>query len=62
MARMAQIVSTAWYLPERAVTKTELTERFTAFGRPTVIDGLQVVSGTKRQLATKSPQASRQRP
>ena len=55
MARIAQIVSTARYLPERAV-------RFTALGRLTVIDGLQVVSGTKRQLATKSPQAPRQRP
>jgi 3-oxoacyl-[acyl-carrier-protein] synthase-3 len=40
MARTAQIVSTARYSPEHAVTNAELTARFTALGRPTVIDRL----------------------
>ena len=39
-ARTAQNVSTVRYLPESVVTNAELTERFTALGRPTVIDGL----------------------
>jgi len=38
MARIAQIVSTARYLPERLVTNAELAERFTALGEPTIID------------------------
>ena len=45
MARIAQIVSTARYLPERTVTNAELTERFTALGRPTVIDRLANSTG-----------------
>jgi 3-oxoacyl-[acyl-carrier-protein] synthase-3 len=49
VARIAQIVSTARYLPERVVTNAELTTRFTALGRPTVIDRLAASSGiTKR--------------
>ena len=49
MARIAQIVSTARYLPERVVTNAELTARFTALGKPTVIDRLAASTGiTKR--------------
>ena len=40
MARIAQIVSTARYLPQHAVTNPELTARFAALGKPTVIAGL----------------------
>ena len=40
MARNALIVSTARYLPEQAVTNAELTARFKALGKPTVIDRL----------------------
>src|SRR6476661_2393761 len=45
MARIAQIVSTARYLPEHAVTNAKLTERFTVLGRPTVIDRLANSTG-----------------
>ena len=38
MARTAQIVSTARYLPERAITNAELAARFTALGYPGVIE------------------------
>jgi 3-oxoacyl-[acyl-carrier-protein] synthase III len=38
MARIAQIVSTARYLPERVVTNAELTARFAALGDPAIID------------------------
>ena len=49
MARFAQIISTARYLPERVVTNAELTTRFTALGKPTVIDRLAASTGiTKR--------------
>ena len=34
MARIAQIVSTARYLPDRVVPNAELAERFAALGRP----------------------------
>ena len=40
MARIAQIISTARYLPEHLVTNAELTARFTALGKPHVIDKL----------------------
>jgi len=40
MARIARIVSTARYLPPHLVSNAELTERFTALGRPHVIDKL----------------------
>ena len=45
MARIAQIISTARYVPERTVTNAELTERFAALGRPTVIDRLANSTG-----------------
>ena len=49
MARIAQIVSTARHLPERVVTNADLTARFTALGKPTVIDRLAASTGiTKR--------------
>ena len=49
MARIGQIISTARYLPERVVTNAELTARFTALGKPTVVDRLAASTGiTKR--------------
>ena len=50
MARIAQIVSTARYLPEHAVTNAELTERFTVLGRPTVIDRLANSTGIMQRF------------
>jgi 3-oxoacyl-[acyl-carrier-protein] synthase-3 len=50
MARTAQIVSTARYLPERAVTNAELTKRFAALGRPTVIDRLASSTGIMQRF------------
>jgi hypothetical protein len=50
MTRTAQIVSTARYLPERAVTNAKLTERFTALGRPTVIDRLASSTGVLKRF------------
>lgn len=45
MARIAQIVSTARYLPERPVTNAELKARFVAQGKPTVIDKFETATG-----------------
>jgi 3-oxoacyl-[acyl-carrier-protein] synthase-3 len=45
MVRIAQIISTARYLPERLVTNAELTTRFTALGKPTVVDRLAASTG-----------------
>jgi 3-oxoacyl-[acyl-carrier-protein] synthase III len=45
MSRIAHIVSTARYLPERVVTNAELTARFAALGKPTVIDRLAGSTG-----------------
>jgi 3-oxoacyl-[acyl-carrier-protein] synthase III len=50
VVRTAQIVSTASYLPEHAVTNAELTARFTALGRPTVIDRLGASTGITRRF------------
>ena len=50
MARIAQIISTARYLPERVVTNAELTARFTALGRPTVIDRLGASTGITQRF------------
>ena len=50
MARIAQIVSTARYLPEHAVTNAKLTERFTVLGRPTVIDRLANSTGIMQRF------------
>jgi 3-oxoacyl-[acyl-carrier-protein] synthase III len=50
MARKAQIISTARYLPEHAVTNAKLTERFTVLGRPTVIDRLANSTGIKQRF------------
>ena len=41
----AEVLSTARYVPERTVTNAELTERFAALGRPTVIDRLANSTG-----------------
>ena len=50
MARIAQIVSTARYLPERAVTNAELTEHFTALGFPTVIGKFEASTGITQRF------------
>ena len=50
MARIAQIVSTARYLPEHVVTNAELTARFTALGKPTVIDRLAASTGITQRF------------
>ena len=50
MPRIAQIVSTARYLPEREVPNEELAARFAALGRPHVIDKLAGSTGIKRRF------------
>jgi 3-oxoacyl-[acyl-carrier-protein] synthase III len=50
MARIAQIVSTARYLPEHIVTNSELTARFTALGRPDVINKLGTRTGINQRF------------
>ncbi len=50
MARIAQIVSTARYLPKRAVTNAELTERFAALGFPTVIGKFETSTGITQRF------------
>jgi 3-oxoacyl-[acyl-carrier-protein] synthase III len=50
MTRIAHIVSTARYLPERAVTNEELKARFTALGRPTVVDEFFVNTGITQRF------------
>jgi 3-oxoacyl-[acyl-carrier-protein] synthase III len=50
MARIAQIISTARYLPEHLVTNAELTTRFAALGRPHVIDKLANRTGIGKRF------------
>jgi 3-oxoacyl-[acyl-carrier-protein] synthase-3 len=50
MNRMAQIVSTARYVPDRVVSNAELAERFTALGRPDVIDRLAHTTGIAKRF------------
>src|ERR1700734_522729 len=50
MSRIAQIVSTARYLPEHVITNAELTARFTALGKPTVIDRLAARTGITQRF------------
>jgi hypothetical protein len=50
MARIAQIISTARYLPEHLVTNAELTARFTALGRPHVVDKLAAKSSIGKRF------------
>src|SRR6516165_520731 len=50
MARVAQIIATARYLPARVMTNAELTKRFTALGRPTVIDRLAASTGITQRF------------
>jgi 3-oxoacyl-[acyl-carrier-protein] synthase-3 len=50
MARIAQIISTARYLPEHAVTNAELTARFAALGRPDVINKLAARTGINQRF------------
>jgi 3-oxoacyl-[acyl-carrier-protein] synthase III len=50
MARIAQIVATARYLPELVMTNAELTARFAALGRPHVIDKLAASTGINQRF------------
>jgi 3-oxoacyl-[acyl-carrier-protein] synthase III len=50
MARIAQIVSTARYLPERVVTNADLTARFTALGLQHVIEKLAHSTGITQRF------------
>ena len=50
MVRIAHIVSTARYLPERAVTNAELAARFTALGHPTAVDKLATSTGITQRF------------
>jgi 3-oxoacyl-[acyl-carrier-protein] synthase III len=50
VARIAQIVSTARYLPDRVVTNAELAARFTALGNPTVIDKFAASTGITQRF------------
>ena len=50
MPRIAQIVSTARYLPKREVPNAELAARFAALGRPHVIDKLATSTGINRRF------------
>jgi len=50
MPRIAQIISTARYLPERAVTNAELTARFTALSYPTVVDKFAASTGITQRF------------
>ena len=50
MARIAQIISTARYLPEHVVTNAELTARFAALGRPDVINKLAARTGINQRF------------
>ena len=60
MARIAQIVSTARYLPEHVVTNAELTARFAALGRPDVINKLaaRTVSGARTRAKASNSRKS----
>lgn len=50
MPRIAHIVSTARYLPERVVTNAELAARFTALGDPQVIDEFATHTGITQRF------------
>jgi 3-oxoacyl-[acyl-carrier-protein] synthase III len=50
MVRTAQIVSTARYCPENAITNAELAAHFAARGRPTVIDKLGASTGITQRF------------
>jgi 3-oxoacyl-[acyl-carrier-protein] synthase III len=50
MARIAQIVATARYLPELVVTNAELMARFAALGRPHVVDKLAASTGINQRF------------
>jgi 3-oxoacyl-[acyl-carrier-protein] synthase III len=50
MARIAQIISTARFLPEQVVSNAELKAHFTALGRPDVIDKLAGRTGITQRF------------
>lgn len=50
MARIANIVSTAHYLPERLVTNEELNKRFTALGLPEVVGKYYEATGIAQRF------------
>ena len=51
MPRVAQIITTARYLPEHVVTSAELTVRFDALGKPAVIEKLAARTGTIQRFS-----------
>ncbi|MBS0308222.1 MAG: ketoacyl-ACP synthase III [Proteobacteria bacterium] len=50
MSRIANIISTAHYLPTRKVTNAELNERFTALGNPDVIGKFAASTGIEQRF------------
>ena len=50
MPRVAQIISTARYLPEHVVTNAELTARFDVLGKPAVIEKLAARTGITQRF------------
>jgi len=49
MTRIANIIATGHYVPERRVTNAELTEHFTQLGLPEVVDKLEASSGIRQR-------------
>lgn len=54
MSRIANIISTAHYLPERRVSNEELNERFTALGMPEIIGKFSKTGITQRFYAPEN--------
>jgi 3-oxoacyl-[acyl-carrier-protein] synthase III len=50
MARIAQIVSTARYLPERAITNAEMTAHFAGLGKTTVVGEFAANTGITQRF------------
>jgi 3-oxoacyl-[acyl-carrier-protein] synthase-3 len=50
MSSVAQIVSSARYVPDRVVTNAELADRFAALGRPDVVDRLARTTGIAKRF------------
>jgi 3-oxoacyl-[acyl-carrier-protein] synthase-3 len=50
MTRIANIVSTGYYIPEIEVTNAELTERFTKLGKPDLMDKFAANTGIKTRF------------
>lgn len=50
MTRIANIVSTGYYIPEIEVTNAELTERFTKLGKPELMGKFEANTGIKTRF------------